>query len=126
LSGGSTCDYCGKQTYMPYRCRYCDGLFCPDHRLPEKHDCVGLERMKENPAWRNYAIEVRKREAAVPRTSFRERWDKEETSRSRLRGPGSFLGSPSGYETADVESAKRMLVILLLAALIIALMMRFL
>lgn len=126
MPGGVTCDYCGKQTYMPYRCRYCNGLFCPDHRLPEKHDCTGLERMKENPAWKNYAIEVRKREA-MPRASFRERWDREETSRTgSFRGPGSFLGSPSVYQAADVEGAKRMLVVLLLASLVMALMISFL
>jgi len=28
---------------MPYRCRYCGGTFCPDHRLPENHSCPGLE-----------------------------------------------------------------------------------
>ena len=28
---------------MPYRCRYCGGTFCGDHRLPENHACPGLE-----------------------------------------------------------------------------------
>lgn len=28
---------------MPYKCRYCGGQFCSAHRLPENHDCPGLE-----------------------------------------------------------------------------------
>jgi len=36
------CDICGKEEFLPYKCRYCNGTFCSDHRLPEKHDCEGL------------------------------------------------------------------------------------
>jgi Zn-dependent protease len=36
-----SCDLCGKEEYMPFRCRYCGGYFCAEHRLPEMHDCTG-------------------------------------------------------------------------------------
>lgn len=32
---------------MPYRCGYCGGSFCPSHRLPENHECEGLEEVSE-------------------------------------------------------------------------------
>ena len=35
------CDHCGKDEYMPFRCRYCGGYFCSEHRLPEMHNCTG-------------------------------------------------------------------------------------
>ena len=35
------CDHCGKEEYMPFRCKYCGGYFCSEHRLPEMHDCDG-------------------------------------------------------------------------------------
>ena len=35
------CDHCGIETYMPFRCNYCGGYYCADHRLPETHDCTG-------------------------------------------------------------------------------------
>ena len=35
------CDKCGVETYMPFRCNYCSGYFCEQHRLPEFHDCKG-------------------------------------------------------------------------------------
>lgn len=38
------CDKCGKEVYLPFRCSYCGGYFCPEHRLPEFHDCTGLSR----------------------------------------------------------------------------------
>ena len=28
---------------MPYQCRHCGGTYCADHRLPENHDCPGLD-----------------------------------------------------------------------------------
>ncbi|KXA99396.1 hypothetical protein AKJ41_05505 [candidate division MSBL1 archaeon SCGC-AAA259O05] len=42
-----TCDYCGEEVTLPYTCRYCGGSFCPRHRLPENHDCEGLEKMSK-------------------------------------------------------------------------------
>ncbi|MCW4013051.1 MAG: site-2 protease family protein [Candidatus Bathyarchaeota archaeon] len=35
------CDYCGRDEYMPFRCKYCGGYFCSEHRLPEMHNCSG-------------------------------------------------------------------------------------
>jgi Zn-dependent protease len=35
------CDKCGKDEYMPFRCKYCGGYFCAEHRLPEMHNCTG-------------------------------------------------------------------------------------
>ncbi|MFB6132778.1 MAG: rhomboid family intramembrane serine protease [Halanaeroarchaeum sp.] len=39
----ATCDVCGREEGMPYQCRLCGGTFCADHRLPESHDCPGLD-----------------------------------------------------------------------------------
>lgn len=36
------CDVCGREEDLPYKCPYCRGTFCSDHRLPEKHGCDGL------------------------------------------------------------------------------------
>lgn len=35
------CDYCGREEPLPFVCNYCGGAFCPDHRLPETHQCKG-------------------------------------------------------------------------------------
>ncbi|HMF33433.1 MAG TPA: AN1-type zinc finger domain-containing protein [Candidatus Lokiarchaeia archaeon] len=36
------CGKCGvEMNYLPFRCKYCGGTFCRDHRLPENHDCTG-------------------------------------------------------------------------------------
>lgn len=43
----ATCDRCGKQVGMPYRCRFCGGTYCEEHRLPENHDCPGLEEWND-------------------------------------------------------------------------------
>jgi uncharacterized protein len=37
------CDRCGAHENLPYRCRRCGGVFCARHRLPENHDCPGLQ-----------------------------------------------------------------------------------
>ncbi len=41
------CDYCGKNTSLPYTCGYCGGTFCGKHRLPENHECEGLDEISE-------------------------------------------------------------------------------
>ncbi|OYT52630.1 MAG: hypothetical protein B6U76_09595, partial [Desulfurococcales archaeon ex4484_217_2] len=28
------CDYCGAEVYLPYKCKYCGGIFCAEHHLP--------------------------------------------------------------------------------------------
>jgi len=38
------CDKCGREVDLPFRCNYCGGYFCGEHRLPEFHDCTGLYR----------------------------------------------------------------------------------
>ncbi|MFB6254123.1 MAG: rhomboid family intramembrane serine protease [Halobacteriaceae archaeon] len=37
------CDRCGEQESMPYHCRMCGGTYCSEHRLPENHNCSGLD-----------------------------------------------------------------------------------
>lgn len=41
------CSYCGSKEPMPFRCKFCGGVFCRDHRLPENHNCHGLETFKK-------------------------------------------------------------------------------
>jgi hypothetical protein len=36
------CDACGKDENLPYQCRRCGQTFCGEHRLPENHNCPGL------------------------------------------------------------------------------------
>ena len=43
----ATCDQCGAFENMPYKCNRCGGVFCPDHRLPENHNCPGLDNWND-------------------------------------------------------------------------------
>jgi len=43
----ATCDLCGKEENLPYNCGQCGGTFCSDHRLPENHDCPGLQQWND-------------------------------------------------------------------------------
>ncbi len=42
------CDICGEEINMPYHCKHCGGTYCGDHRLPESHDCPGLDNWEQN------------------------------------------------------------------------------
>ena len=35
----ATCDVCGEEVALPFKCGYCGGTFCSKHRLPENHSC---------------------------------------------------------------------------------------
>ncbi|MEA1930117.1 MAG: rhomboid family intramembrane serine protease [Euryarchaeota archaeon] len=41
------CDACGSHENMPYQCRRCGQTFCAAHRLPENHDCPGLDEWND-------------------------------------------------------------------------------
>ncbi|MFP4116732.1 MAG: rhomboid family intramembrane serine protease [Candidatus Aenigmatarchaeota archaeon] len=41
------CSYCGKEADIPFKCKFCSDTFCSEHRLPENHECVGLDKYKE-------------------------------------------------------------------------------
>lgn len=40
------CSKCGEKS-MDFTCRYCGEKFCSEHRLPENHDCEGLEESQK-------------------------------------------------------------------------------
>jgi Zn-dependent protease len=37
------CQKCQKDVFLPFRCQYCGGSFCSEHRLPENHECSRIE-----------------------------------------------------------------------------------
>ena len=124
--GGGECDFCGNKSLMPYKCRYCQGRYCSEHRLPENHRCEDLKKIRENPRWGDYASQVERRKSPLP-SARRESWDKEEESRGRLPLGGVRLpGSSSWYPSGKAEAAKRNLVLILVACLTVALSIRFL
>lgn len=40
------CSICGKKEMLPYKCKFCGWTYCSEHRLPENHECQGLEKLK--------------------------------------------------------------------------------
>jgi Zn-dependent protease len=36
------CQVCQQDTLLPFRCPFCGGQFCSEHRLPENHFCPGI------------------------------------------------------------------------------------
>lgn len=54
------CKVCGKPVKpLPYTCSYCGEVFCVEHRLPEKHGCAGLSRL------RSFEVEVEGLDEAI-------------------------------------------------------------
>jgi len=43
------CQLCDKEMDLPFRCSYCEGYFCIDHKLPENHQCPELPKLKSFP-----------------------------------------------------------------------------
>jgi len=40
------CQYCGREEVLPFKCQYCQGFFCTEHRLPENHACPMYEKAR--------------------------------------------------------------------------------
>lgn len=43
------CELCDNEEPMPFKCRYCAGLFCSIHRLPPNHKCALLHEFVDRP-----------------------------------------------------------------------------
>ncbi|MEM3716192.1 MAG: AN1-type zinc finger domain-containing protein [Candidatus Bathyarchaeia archaeon] len=57
------CQYCGLNTDLPFRCPFCGGYFCAEHRLPEFHACQGIKRGVSHPDYltRRFREEIKAR-----------------------------------------------------------------
>ncbi len=53
------CQKCGEETFLPFRCPYCEGYFCSEHRLPENHDCTRIE-LARAPKKEDYSLKTGK------------------------------------------------------------------
>ena len=40
------CAVCGAEEFIPYVCRYCGGVHCVYHRLPENHECPNIAQAR--------------------------------------------------------------------------------
>jgi Zn-dependent protease len=68
------CQVCDGEVLLPFRCSYCGGSFCAEHRLPEMHRCYGIrlapspdrirvaERYRFSPASRQRAFSISRSE----------------------------------------------------------------
>ena len=52
------CAACGIEVDLPFRCNYCENYYCPEHRLPENHDCTETWRVKALKSARAISIPV--------------------------------------------------------------------
>lgn len=47
----SQCAVCGESDELLRNCKYCSGVYCADHALPENHDCPGLVEIESQEGW---------------------------------------------------------------------------
>ncbi|AIC16898.1 AN1-type zinc finger domain-containing protein [Nitrososphaera viennensis] len=43
------CGICGREEEIPFKCRYCKGYFCSEHRLPPNHNCLFINDFMRQP-----------------------------------------------------------------------------
>jgi hypothetical protein len=43
----ANCDYCGDKVNLLYTCKHCKKKLCKEHKLPENHECISLEKPVE-------------------------------------------------------------------------------
>nr|MDO8100457.1 AN1-type zinc finger protein [Candidatus Njordarchaeota archaeon] len=43
------CLFCGKEIHLLFKCQFCEGGFCVEHRLPENHQCKNIWKAKVSP-----------------------------------------------------------------------------
>jgi Zn-dependent protease len=102
----TTCSLCGKED-LCFKCPYCNGLFCAEHRLPESHGCSELHKVRDDAKKRvsdGLAREVRDRRK--PKTKRRRRFSPKEIRDLSIASVLvalvgiSLLGRPNGIFSA--------------------------
>lgn len=83
------CHFCGRAESLPFTCKFCGEKFCSDHRLPENHQCPGLEEFKKNitkvDEWIYEPFRAdRKREVGRERKPALTQWSQPQLSRKLL------------------------------------------
>jgi len=56
------CAVCGRDELLPFTCVYCGEHFCAEHRLPEKHSCLGIQAAKSPEEIKRREVEARRGE----------------------------------------------------------------
>jgi predicted nucleic acid binding AN1-type Zn finger protein len=51
MSQNSDCRVCDESLPRPHECNYCGHTHCMEHRLPENHECPGLDDVSESQKW---------------------------------------------------------------------------
>ena len=69
------CDKCGKEVALPFKCSYCGGAFCGEHRLPENHDCKAPAAAGPSEKEGNHQDLVPDIQEGEPSKSFQIRYD---------------------------------------------------
>lgn len=82
------CSYCGEKINgLPFKCRYCTGRYCDNHRLPEDHSCPGLKRYqsKNQERWQKAFRPHQIRRSSKRRKHLRETTKYDISFNSKLR-----------------------------------------
>lgn len=98
------CQFCGKKVDLPFRCNYCGGHFCEEHRLPPKHNCPNIAQ------WRG--------KASPPKTRREKRsYSRSRSSKSRVRTDDNWV--PVNVKTKKSGNAVKYIIA---AVLLVAVM----
>lgn len=105
------CEACGRViSSLPFKCRYCGGVFCAHHHLPENHSCPALPLIRQPrvegmftlpyPTRKIFAAE--KEEEPVGRRLEGERWVREGERRVRIPVTGAPTPSARAWRLPKI------------------------
>jgi len=113
------CSECGKET-MSFTCHYCGEKYCSEHRLPENHECDGLDSGKKEEF-----MESEEQEKEVDASS-KEKWFDEKFEQKDVKKEVTRNHRKSrGLGTDILDTLKNSYTLTLIAATSLAFMLQF-
>jgi len=107
----TTCDVCGKEVHLPFKCKYCGKILCPEHRLPENHSCEQFKKTYSS-----------RRQTPPPDDSKRRlSWDFPSEVHYEVRMPVFRAEKPSFWKNFVLRRASMLILILIFIVFIIQL-----
>ena len=78
------CSECSKET-MSFTCHYCGKKFCSEHRLPENHDCDGLDSGKKEEYLGTDEVQSNKASKQNGEASQKQKWFDEKFEKNDVK-----------------------------------------
>lgn len=109
------CYHCGKEIDYPFKCSFCGGQYCIEHRLPENHNCINQPARTPLGRWKAKKSQSER----LPKTAISQIKKTEKKAKKRTTEDGEFYFIKGEDYGARTKKPIKKIIAVLLAVIIV-------